>query len=1087
MAGNEKKLGVIMSITKSDKYFEIQYETQEKARLYILNSHVFRYYMSPTGEFLDYPKPNNPTDKARINIKSVDDYDKTIFEKSFVEDTETFYIVHTNKIDILFDKIKGTMSVRDKRTNKIVLIEQEPLSYGDNKATQILLQNNDEFYFGGGMQNGRFTHKGKIIEIVNSNNWIDGGVSSPCPFYWSTFGYGVLRNTWEPGVYDFGSKSQDIIKTTHQIEDFDAFFFINSHPKDILVDYYELTGNPIFMPEFAFYEAHLNTFNRDYWVKVHPDTTGAILFEDGFYYKSYQPKDIDDKNEGILESLNGENNNYQFSARAMIDRYKMYDMPLGWFVPNDGYGSGYGQTDTLEGDIENLKQFVDYAKSNGVEVALWTESNLEPVDPENPKKGDRDLNKEVREAGIVALKCDVAWIGSGYSFALNAVEHASEIFLNATKHNNRKMTIMVDGWAGTQRHSGIWSGDQRGGEWEYIRFHIPTYIGSGLSGLPVIGSDMDGIFGGGDKDVNIRDYQWKTFTPLQLNMDGWGSKPKYPFSYNDEAKSINRAYLKLKSMLMPYNYSIGYESTQGFPMIRAMFIEFPQELLGYTIESQYQYMWGPSILVAPIYNEETIEKESLRHGIYLPDSNQVWIDLFTGEKFQGGKVLNNVKVPLWKIPVFIREGAIIPMTNPNNNPNEIERHIRIFNLYPNNESSFDVYEDDGFSSAYLSGHFASTKIITYGPKTNENKDLQIHINKTEGKYANMIKERCTVIRIMASKDIKTLKVAINGETIDIVKVQSQEEFDLKENVYYFNSDFIINPYLVELAGKEIHQSFLMIKIQTMDITKNDIQIKIHGYENESTIYGKYSTVDNSLKAPSALTANEHKITATTIPLHWPAVKESISYEIEKDNFVYTNIIGTDFTFDNLKSESKYSFRIRSVKNNTVSVWSEYYIVHTKSDPFKYIVTGVKVSCNLPCEPGQEVCKLTDGDLYSIWHTDWGTAGKAKCNDGHFITLNFDLGNVYDINKIEYLPRKDAGNGTFLTVQYKVSIDGKDWSQPLTTDFTCDESTKTFDLKTLSTFCHKRNIITLRYMKLKILNSVGNFGSGRQILFYTPPE
>ena len=95
-------------------------------------------------------------------------------------------------------------------------------------------------------------------------------------------------------------------------------------------------------------------------------------------------------------------------------------------------------------------------------------------------------------------------------------------------NNARPFIISLDGWAGTQRYAGVWSGDQTGGEWEYIRFHIPTYIGSGLSGQPNITSDMDGIFGGKNPAVNIRDFQWKTWTPMELNMDGWGSNEKYP-------------------------------------------------------------------------------------------------------------------------------------------------------------------------------------------------------------------------------------------------------------------------------------------------------------------------------------------------------------------------------------------------------------------------------------------------------------------------------------------------------------------------------------------------------------------------------
>lgn len=110
----------------------------------------------------------------------------------------------------------------------------------------------------------------------------------------------------------------------------------------------------------------------------------------------------------------------------------------------------------------------------------------------------------------------------------------------------RPFIITLDGWAGTQRYAGLWSGDQTGGNWEYIRFHIPTYIGSGLSGQPNVSSDMDGIFGGKNVAVNIRDFQWKTFTPMELNMDGCGANAKYPHILGEPAASINRMYLKIE-------------------------------------------------------------------------------------------------------------------------------------------------------------------------------------------------------------------------------------------------------------------------------------------------------------------------------------------------------------------------------------------------------------------------------------------------------------------------------------------------------------------------------------------------------------
>ncbi|XP_028158733.1 uncharacterized protein LOC114351652 [Ostrinia furnacalis] len=1067
---NIKALGEITSFLKADEYYEIGYSEGETARLYILNSHVFRFYMSPTGEFREYPKPMNPGDIAKITSKTMREYGLKAFEDSRVIWNSTSYIVATDKIEISFHMVNGIMAVTDRKHT--ILEELLPISYTDYKSTQMLKQRENEYFFGGGMQNGRFTHKGKVITIVNTNNWVDGGVTSPNPFYWSTNGYGVLRNTWQPGVYDFGTKSPKYAKTVHRGEEFDAFYFINSQPRDILNDYYELTGKPLLMPEYAFYEAHLNAFNRDYWVQVSPETPRAILFEDGCYYKSYQPKEIGDK-KGILESLNGENNNYQFSARGMIDRYKMHDMPLGWFVPNDGYGSGYGQTDSLDGDIENLKEFADYARLQGIEAALWTESNLHPADPENPKKGERDLEKEVSVAGVVALKCDVAWIGSGYSFGLNAVEDATNVFNSSTTQKARPMIIMVDGWAGTQRYSGIWSGDQKGGEWEYIRFHIPTYIGCGLSGQPVIGSDMDGIYAGGDREVNIRDYQWKTFTPLQLNMDGWGDKQKTPFAFDAEATTINRAYLKLKSMLMPYNYTVAHESIEGLPMIRAMLLEFPNEFPAYTTDSQYQFMWGPYILVAPKYNDKEIDDSgnSVRNTIFLPDENQVWVDFFTGDQYLGGKFWNNFLTPLWKIPVFIKSGAILPMVNPNNNPTEIKRDNRIFTLYPDDKSSFEVYEDDGMSTDYQEGHFAKTSITMMGPKTGNH--LYINIGRTLGTYNGMVKVRSTLLQVMTTTaSCSEIKAAINGFEVEISEAKTENEFNDKRNAYFFKEDFIVNPYFNKFSSEDLYQKCLLVKIEKINVTENEIQLKIKDFISDSKVLGDMS-INKSIPKTSFEEPIED-ITPTTITLKWKPVEGVDFYEIERDGIIFTNITGNSFTFDEFKYESKHNFMIRSAKGQEVSEWSEAVQAVTKKDPYINTIEMVKVKCNLPCQPQQEVCNLTDKDFKSMWHTDWGEVGKFNPEDDHFLMLSFDLGHVYKINKVEYVPRADAGNGTFLELQYKVSVDKSTWTPYSNTIiFPQDETVKVIPL----------NGTAFRYMKVKVLNSVGGFGSGKQMLFY----
>ncbi|MDE5934662.1 MAG: alpha-xylosidase, partial [Muribaculaceae bacterium] len=382
--------------------------------------------------------------------------------------------------------------------------------FSDGNTTVTLSASPTEYFYGGGVQNGRFSHRGRKISIENQNSWTDGGVASPTPFYWSTSGYGIMWYTFAPGEYDFGKTSDNTVTLSHATDYFDIFIMVNESPVAILNDFYQLTGNPVLLPKFGFYEGHLNAYNRDYWT---PDTTG-ILFEDGKRYNEGKKRD----DSSVKESLNGELDNYQFSARAVVDRYSNADMPLGWVLPNDGYGAGYGQTGSLDGNVANLKEFGDYARSKGVEIGLWTQSDLHPKDGIEPLL-QRDIVKEVRDAGVRVLKTDVAWVGWGYSFGLNGVADVGQI-MPYYGNNARPFIISLDGWAGTQRYAGIWTGDQTGGVWEYIRFHIPTYIGSGLSGQPNISSDMDGIFGGKNPIVNIRDFQWKTFSPMQLNMDG---------------------------------------------------------------------------------------------------------------------------------------------------------------------------------------------------------------------------------------------------------------------------------------------------------------------------------------------------------------------------------------------------------------------------------------------------------------------------------------------------------------------------------------------------------------------------------------
>lgn len=730
----------------------------------------------------------------------------------------------SSKAKVIFNKTTGLFKIVNAENGKTVATQSAPSNFTPEKVTLTLQEQPDEYYFGGGVQNGRFSHKGEKIEIVNTNNWVDGGVASPAPFYWSTAGYGFMWYTFKPGLYDFGSTQKGSVKLSHESKNLDVFFMVGEKPTDLLGEYYQLTGNPVLLPKFGFYEGHLNAYNRDYWKEA--DKGRIMTFEDGKSYK----ESASDKT-GIKESLNGEKNNYQFSARAAIDRYVSHDMPLGWFLPNDGYGAGYGQESTLDGNIENLKQFGDYARKHGVEIGLWTQSDLHPKDSIEALL-QRDIVKEVGTAGVRVLKTDVAWVGDGYSFGLNGVSDVAQI-MPYYGNNARPFIISLDGWAGTQRYASIWSGDQTGGDWEYIRFHIPTFIGAGLSGLSNITSDLDGIFGGKNPIMNMREFEWKTFTAMGLNMDGWGSNAKYPFILGEPSASVNRTYLKLKSELMPYIYTAAQEAVTGKPLMRAMFLDDPNP---YTLgkATEYQFMCGPYFLVAPIYKETRMDKQGndIRNGIYLPEGE--WVDYFSGNVYQGGRIINEFDAPYWKLPVFVKRGAIIPMVNPNNNVSQIDNTNRIFELYPYGESDYSLYDDDGKTELYRIGEHATTHIHSSLVKDR----LTVNIDKTEGNFAGQEKNQSTELRINVSQAPKKLIAKVGGKTVKLTEVSTLEALRSTENAWFFDKAPQFNRFATKGSDFEkvdiTKNPLVCIHLGKTDVTANAIELRMDGYHFDNS-------------------------------------------------------------------------------------------------------------------------------------------------------------------------------------------------------------------------------------------------------------
>ena len=976
---------------------EVTYADGKQLTVDFYGDNIFRLFRDDNGGVVRDPQATPPAkilvENARRSTQSVD-----------LRNESNGVVISTPRIAVRFDKQTGLMTVVDTKSGETVVESVAPVSFDKNSTTLTLKAQSGEYFYGGGVQNGRFSHKGKSIAIENTNNWVDGGVASPTPFYWSTGGYGVMWNTFKPGRYDFGATEEGKVILSHQEDYLDAFIMVDKQPVDLLNDFYQLTGNPVLLPKFGFYEGHLNAYNRDYWKEA---DNGFMLYEDGKRYNESQ-KD----NGGVKESLNGEKNNYQFSARAAIDRYINNDMPLGWFLPNDGYGAGYGQTSSLDGNIQNLKDFGDYARSKGVHIGLWTQSDLHPKEGIEPLL-QRDIVKEVRDAGVRVLKTDVAWVGYGYSFGLNGVADVAQV-MPYYGSNARPFIISLDGWAGTQRYAGIWSGDQTGGDWEYIRFHIPTFIGSGLSGQPNITSDVDGIFGGKNVPVNVREFQWKTFTPMELNMDGWGANPKYPEVLGEPATSINRSYLKLKSELLPYTYTIARQAVDGKPMIRAMFLDYPND---YTLgsDTQYQFMYGPSFLVAPIYKETKMDKDGndIRNGIYLPEGR--WVDYYNGDVYEGGRIINTYDAPLWKLPVFVKADAIIPMANPNNNPSQIRKDYRAYEIYSTaaGTNGFSQYDDDGETQGYLSGQCTRTAVSTYA---NGKGKLVVTINPTYGKFEGFEPQKETELRINVSKAPKSVTAKVGKKGVKLTKVTSLADFEKGSDVYYYNEKPNLNRFATpgsEMAKKEIIKNpQLLVKIGKTDVTANLIDVKVDGFEFNPA--DRLRTHSGALSAPKVDFA-ENNVGVFSLTPSWNKQENADFYEIEYNGMLYSTIRDNAFTIDGLDPETAYAFKVRAVNKDGYSDWSNASAT-TKSNPLEFAIKGIKAQNSAEDQPGQGIDKMFDFDEKSPWHTKWGKG------EGVPADITIDLRSVNKLDRLEYIPREDAGNGTLLAGSFSYSTD-----------------------------------------------------------------
>ncbi|MDR1105263.1 MAG: DUF5110 domain-containing protein [Treponema sp.] len=265
----------------------------------------------------------------------------------------------------------------------------------------------------------------------------------------------------------------------------------------------------------------------------------------------------------------------------------------------------------------------------------------------------------------------------------------------------RPFVVSRAAYAGIQRYACVWTGDNHSW-WEHIAAAMPMLMNLGLSGVAFAGSDTGGFQGNATGELFARWMQMGAFTPFFRGHSAANTKPHEPWAFGSEVEEICRKYVKLRYSLMPYLYSEFYEcSREGLPVMRPLVLEYPEDRE--THELCDEFLFGRSILAAPVYRPAV-----RRRIVYLPGGT--WFDFWTDRPVEGG-VHFIAEAPLDTMPLFVRAGAVIPMTKAGDHTGEQNGESLTLELYAGADGDYTLYEDDGVSSRFREGIYSLTEFV----------------------------------------------------------------------------------------------------------------------------------------------------------------------------------------------------------------------------------------------------------------------------------------------------------------------------------------------------------------------------------------
>lgn len=734
MIGKLKTWGKVVRVEEKIGTLRL-FGDKEKLKIEVLSDRVLRFHFSKDREW-------KHEDSFVIGERPRTDFTW--------EETPAEVILRTRELKVVVNKEKHKIKIYDAAGN-LLHGDYKHAGYGrfKNQVLSYKKIREEEAFLGLGERIGGLNKKGK--KVVNWNTDEPNHHPGTDPLYqahpfllaWNPrFSYGLYFDNSFRSYLDLGKENESYYYFCAEDGELDYYFIYGPTPKEVVEAYTALTGRCYLPPLWAlgYQQSKWGYTNEEEVLKIaatfrEKQIPCDVIYLDIDYMDGFRVFSVSDERfpnfQEMLKTLAKDG----FKVVPIIDpgvkkdiNYELYKegisrnyfckrsdgtLHIGYVWPGESAFPDFTREKVREWWGEKQKKLLDL----GV-AGIWNDMN-EPASFTRPINALFDkLEGSITFWGKPQPGQEVDW--QEKTFPADVLHGDSQEYTHLEIHNlygmlmakasfegwkkarpnRRPLIITRAGFAGVQKYSAVWTGDNSSW-WEHLYMSLPMLQNLSLSGVPFVGADLGGFFSRDcTPELFIRWIELGIFYPFCRNHSDISSRNQEPWSYGEKTEKIVKKYIQLRYRMLPYLYSLFREAGEsGIPPLRAMLLEFPAD--PETIACDDQFMLGSSLLVAPVCREGARARL-----VYFPAGD--WYDFWSGKKYSGPGYFP-VPAPLETIPLFVRAGTALPLFEVQNFVGEKPQETLELKLYPG-EGEFRFYEDDGFTWNYQKGKFNLIKL-----------------------------------------------------------------------------------------------------------------------------------------------------------------------------------------------------------------------------------------------------------------------------------------------------------------------------------------------------------------------------------------